>query len=184
MIVYAFFLLAVFFCNSVLLSQLLLQPNDTAFNYKFDVPHNTYHRYCKNIYSQNGEDGILEQLIKELGITAGTFCEFGASDGITSSNTYNLMQKYNFSGIAIELDKARYERCVANYRSFPNVTVYNGAVMYNDPTNDLNVWLKKGGLPYDFDLLSIDIDYDDYYVWQGLTEFMPKIVVFETNSIS
>lgn len=37
-------------------------------------------------------------------------------------------------------------------------------------------------MPYDFDLLSIDIDSDDYFVWEGLTEFKPKIVIIETNS--
>jgi hypothetical protein len=163
-------------------SPLVLTPNDAAFPYRYAVPQHTYHKYCKNIYSQNGEDGILEQLIKELEITQGTFCEFGASDGINSSNTYNLIYHYNFSGMAIELDRSRYERCVANYRQFPQVQVYNGAVLYNDPQYDLNAWLKKGNLPYDFDILSIDIDCDDYYVWEGLTDFMPKIVIFETNS--
>jgi len=161
---------------------LLLAPNDRAFPYRYAVPQHTYHKYCKNIYSQNGEDGILQQLIKELGITQGTFCEFGASDGIKSSNTYNLMQHHNFSGMAIEIDQSRYERCIANYRQFPHVQVYQGAVLYNDPHNNLNAWLKKGNLPYDFDILSIDIDCDDYYVWEGLTDFMPKIVIFETNS--
>lgn len=156
--------------------------NDHAFAYRYALPQNTYHRYCKNIYSQNGEDGILEQLIKELGIAHGTFCEFGASDGITSSNTYNLMLNYNFSGMAIELDQARYQKCVANYALFPQVQVFQGAVMYDDLKYDLNAWLKKGGLPHDFDILSIDIDCDDYYVWERLTDFTPKIVIFETNS--
>ena len=49
---------------------------------------NTYHKYCKNVHSQNGEDGIIEQLLKELNIKTGTFCEFGASDGINSSLKY------------------------------------------------------------------------------------------------
>lgn len=176
-------LLLLFFCSNVFcMAKLIIQPSDHVFQYVGSLPKKTYHTYCKNIYSQNGEDGILEQLIKELHISAGTFCEFGASDGITSSNTYNLIKNYNFSGIAIELDRVRYERCVSNYQPFPNVQIFNGAVMYNDPHNDLNAWLKKGSLSYDFDILSIDIDYDDYYVWERLTDFMPKIVILETNS--
>jgi len=158
-----------------------MQPDDKVFNYSFDIPEHTYHKYCRNIYSQNGEDGILEQVLKELGISAGTFCEFGASDGITSSNTYNLIKNYNFSGIAIELDTRRFEKLKQNYASLEQVKVYHGGVFYNDPNNDLNSWLKKGNLPYDLDLLSIDIDYDDYYAWENLTEFMPKIVILETN---
>lgn len=156
-------------------------PTDQRLEYTFNVPNNTYHKYCKNVYSQNGEDGILEQLLKELKIKNGTFCEFGASDGITSSNTYNLMNDCNFSGVAIELDQSRYQQCVENYRLFPNVKVFHGAVLYGDTNNDLNAWLKRGGLTCDFDVLSIDIDCDDYYVWENLTEFSPKIVILETN---
>lgn len=161
---------------------LKFMPTDESFEYKFNLPDNTYHKYCKNIYSQNGEDGIIEQLLKELEIKNGTFCEFGASDGIASSNTYNLIKNYNFSGIAIELDKSLYQKCLENYKYFSNVQVFHGGVFYNDINHNLNAWLKKGNLPYDLDLLSIDIDYDDYYVWQNLTEFNPKIVIIETNS--
>jgi hypothetical protein len=157
-------------------------PTDHSLAYGFDIPNHTYHTYARNIYSQNGEDGILEQLLKELGITEGTFCEFGASDGISSSNTYNLITRRNFSGIAIELDRSLYEKCVANYKPYPRVQVFHGAVLYNNPNYDLNAWLKKGNLPFDFDVLSVDIDGDDYYVWEKLTEFNPKIVIFETNS--
>lgn len=158
------------------------KPTDTSFKYNFDLPENTYHKYCKNIYSQNGEDGILQQLLKELEIENGTFCEFGVSDGILSSNTYNLIKNYNFRGIAIESDESKYKQCVQTYKVFTDVQVFYGAVLYNDKNSDLNFWLKKGNLPYDFDILSIDIDSDDYYIWENLTEFNPKIVIIETNS--
>lgn len=156
--------------------------SDTPIRYIYDLPQNTYHKYCKNIYSQNGEDGIIEQLVKELGIDQGTFCEFGASNGITSSNTYNLIKNYNFSGMAIELNHSSYQQCVSNYKNFNQVRVFHGAVLYNDKSNDLNTWLIKGNLPKDFDILSIDIDSDDYYIWENLTEFQPKIVIIEANS--
>jgi hypothetical protein len=178
-----FIILALFLiCNITYPNTLGHRLSDESFEYKFNLPNNTYHQYCKIIYSQNGEDGILEQLIKELEIKNGTFCEFGASDGIESSNTYHLIKNFNFSGIAIELDLARFLKCVENYRPFTNVRVFHGAVLYFDKKNDLNAWLKKGNLPTDFDVLSIDIDHDDYYVWENLTEFNPKIVIFETNS--
>ena len=163
-------------------NELDFYPTDSNFEYTLDLPANTYHKYCKNIYSQNGEDGILEQLLKELEIKNGTFCEFGASDGITSSNTYNLIKNHHFSGIAIESDGLRYFQCVKNYKPYPNVQVFYGIVLYDDRNCDLNGWLKRGKLPHDLDVLSIDIDYDDYYVWENLTEFNPKIVIFETNS--
>ncbi len=171
-----------FSINNIYSNLFDIKITDEPFEYRFNLPENTYHKYCRNIYSQNGEDGIIEQLIKELDIKNGTFCEFGASDGITSSNTYNLIKNHNFSGISIELDKSLYEKCLDNYKNFENIKVFHGAVLYNDKNNDLNAWLKKGNLPNDFDLLSIDIDGDDYYVWENLTNFNPKIVIFEVNS--
>lgn len=182
---FCFIFLSVFFISDTSYATSLKStptPTDLTFAYTFDLPDNTYHKYCKNIYSQNGEDGILEQLLKELGIKTGTFCEFGASNGIDSSNTYNLIKNYNFSGIAIEPDKLRYQQFQNNYKSFTSVQVFNGLVLYNNKNYDLNAWLEKGSLPYDFDLLSIDIDSDDYYVWENLTKFRPKIVIIETNS--
>ena len=182
MIFFCFIFTILFISNNSYSTALGFTPTDKPFEYQFKLPSNTYHQYCKIIYSQNGEDGILEQLLKELEIKNGTFCEFGASDGIESSNTYHLIKNYNFSGIAIELDRARYQKCVENYKQFSTVRVFQGAVLYNDKNSDLDAWLKKGNLPYDFDVLSIDIDCDDYYVWKNLTEFKPKIVIFETNS--
>jgi|SRR5579872_3637292 len=159
-----------------------ISATDASINYAFPIPQNTYHQYCRNIYSQNGEDGILEQLLKELEITQGTFCEFGASDGISSSNTYNLITKHGFRGIAIECDAIQYDLCKQNYRNFPDVQVFHGAVLYDDKNNDLDAWLQKGNLPKDLDVLSIDIDGNDYYVWQNLSQFRPKIVIIEVNS--
>lgn len=164
-----------------LTAAMIIPANDVPIKYDFPIPKNTYHQYCKNIYSQNGEDGILEQLLKELKITQGTFCEFGASNGITSSNTYNLITKHGFTGIAIEPDPKRYTACVQNYRSFSNVQVFQGLVLYDDKNNDLDAWLQKGNLPKDLDVLSIDIDCNDYYVWQNLNQYQPKIVIIETN---
>lgn len=177
--IFAASVLLSFSCHAAVLDYV---PTDSTMEYTSPLPENTYHKYCKIIYSQNGEDGILEQLLKELEITNGTFCEFGASNGITSSNTYNLVKNHQFSGVAIELNRSLYWQCKQNYIPFPTVRVFNGGVFYNDPNNDLNAWLKKGNLPRDFDVLSIDIDCDDYYVWENLTEFEPKIVIFETNS--
>ena len=146
------------------------------------IPDDTYHKYCHNIYSQNGEDGIIEKLIDELNIVDGTFCEFGASDGITSSNTYNLIKNFNFSGLAIEADINKYKKCVENYKDFKNIQIEYGMVLFNHPEYNLDKWLNKSNLPYDFDVLSIDIDCDDYYVWENMTEYNPKIVIFEVNS--
>ena len=63
----------------------------------------------KNIYSQNGEDGVVELLTEFLDIKEGSFCEFGAWDGKYLSNTYNLLENKNWKGVYIEGDKDKYQ---------------------------------------------------------------------------
>ena len=63
----------------------------------------------KNIYSQNGEDGVTELLIDFLDIKEGSFCEFGAWDGKYLSNTFNLLQNRNWKGVYIEGDEGKYQ---------------------------------------------------------------------------
>ena len=156
--------------------------SDNQVRWPYSIPSDTYHKYCRNVYSQNGEDGILEQLIRELDITNGSFCEFGASDGISSSNTFNLVKERNFTGLLIEADKDRYNKCVENYKSYPDIKVCNGYVLYDDDNNNLDAWLERGGMNKDLDVLSVDIDGDDYYVWENMKNYTPKIVIFEVNS--
>lgn len=161
-----------------------LSISDHTVRWPFPVPTNTYHKYCRNVYSQNGEDGILDQLLTELngGSGSGTFCEFGASDGVSSSNVLHLVKSRNFTGMLIEADEARYRKCVENYRSYPDVQVFQGFVLYDDAANNLDSWLARGNMKKDLDVLSIDIDCDDYYVWDNMKNYNPKIVVFEVNS--
>jgi hypothetical protein len=89
--------------------------NDNRIHYTAALPEGTYHKFCSNVYSQNGEDGVIAQLFKELGITRGYVCEFGAADGKFSSNTYNLITTGNFNGLYIESDHVLYEKCKANF---------------------------------------------------------------------
>ena len=66
-----------------------------------------YNKYAKNIYSQNGEDGIIEELLKRLDIKNGWVCEFGAWDGINLSNTFRLVEN-GFNAVFIEGDQNKY----------------------------------------------------------------------------
>jgi len=66
-----------------------------------------YNTYSRDVYSQNGEDGIIEELLKRLNINNGWVCEFGAWDGIYLSNTFNLVEK-GFNAVFIEGDVNKY----------------------------------------------------------------------------
>ena len=61
--------------------------------------------FRKNIFSQNGEDGIIEEVIKRLELKDLEVCEFGAWDGKHFSNTFNLVKNFNARAVYIEGDK-------------------------------------------------------------------------------
>lgn len=140
-----------------------------------------YNEYNENIYSQNGEDGIIREMLKRLNITNGWVCEFGAWDGINFSNTYNLV-KQNFNAVYIEGDINKYKDLLKTVQNNPNIIPINAYVDHNDTPNSLDNILKRTRIPIDFDILSIDIDSYDYQVWKNLKNYKPKIVIIEINS--
>lgn len=140
-----------------------------------------YNTYSKNVYSQNGEDGIVEELLKRLNINNGWVCEFGAWDGIHLSNTFNLVTK-GFDAVFIEGDVNKYGDLLKTVNKYNNIIPINAFVDYNDTQNSLDNLLKKTNIPIDFDILSIDIDSYDYQVWKSLKTYHPKIVIIEINS--
>ena len=144
------------------------------------MPINSYHKYCKNIYIQNGEDGILEQLLNELYISSGSFCEFGASDGIGSSNTRNLIEQRGFYCLYIEPGNSFFY-LLENTKQFNRITCINDIVSHENTNKSLETYIDSAKLPHDFDVLSIDVDSYDYQILEKFT-YNPKIVVIEINS--
>lgn len=156
--------------------------NKPAFDYQSGGPLNAY---ASNTYSQNGEDGVLAEIVKRLRLDAAepNWCvEFGAWDGKHLSNTFALVER-GWKAVYIEGDKDRYRELLKTAKEFPNVVPVNAYVARNsiDGTS-LDNLLKKTGIPVDFDLLSIDIDSYDCDVWESLQDYVPKIVVIEINS--
>jgi hypothetical protein len=140
-----------------------------------------YNKYKKNIHSQNGEDGIIEELLKRLGISGGWVCEFGAWDGIHLSNTFALIEK-GFSGVYIEGDVEKYNDLLRTCSVHKNIVPVRKFVSHTSAENSLDSILDGTPIPKDFDVLSIDIDSFDYQVWESFTKFQPKLVVIEINS--
>ena len=140
-----------------------------------------YNSFKKNIHSQNGEDGIIEELLKRLDINTGWVCEFGAWNGIYLANTFNLVKK-NYNAVYIEGDKQKYNDLLTTVKKHPNIIPINAFVDHNETENSLDNLLKTTDIPIDFDILSIDIDSYDYQVWKTLKIYKPKLVIIEINS--
>ena len=145
---------------------------------------NFWKKYNWSQYSHNGEDGIIYELFRRLGIGKGGWvCEFGAWDGINSSNTFFLVKYMNFKAVYIEGDENKYDALLKTADLHKNIIPINAYVDHDiNSLNSLDSILSKTDIPVDFDLLSIDIDGFDYQVWDSLTKYKPKIVIIEINS--
>jgi hypothetical protein len=141
--------------------------------------------YSKNIHSQNGEDGIIAELIKRLGIKCGDseWCvEFGAWDGKHLSNTLALVRQ-GVKAVYIEGDEERFQDLLKTTKQYPQITPINAFVdRWPEDKNSLDKLLSATNIPYDYLLLSIDIDSYDLDVWESSVAHSPKIVVIEINS--
>jgi hypothetical protein len=130
--------------------------------------------------SQGGEDGIIAEICRRLGIDRGWFVEFGAWDGVLYSNTYALLQR-GWRGVEIECDESKFSDLQRTLAQFPGSIALCRRVGL-EGNDRLDAILATTPLPVDFDLLSIDIDGNDYWVWESVKEYRPKIVVIEYNA--
>jgi len=133
-----------------------------------------------SIYSQSGEDGIIDKILETLPDTDRWCVEFGALDGESLSNTRNLIENADYSAVLIEGSKVRFKTLESNYAHVKNVTALNRFVGF-DAKDNLDHILADTAIPAEFDFLSIDIDGNDYHVWKATTRYTPKVVCIEFN---
>lgn len=131
-----------------------------------------------SIFSQNGEDGVIEALIRVLEVEPPFFVEFGVGDG-SECNTRLLTDVFGWSGLYIEPDAEAFARLDRRHRHLSRIECVNDAVT---PAN-VDDLFGRYSVPERFGLLSIDIDGQDYWVWQALGDrYRPAIVVIECNT--
>jgi|GEM_PF-1644716 len=123
--------------------------------------------YETSLYSQNGEDGILSKLFQLIEPTTRYCVEFGADEGFINSNTY-LLRKQGWN--CLLLDRMHEDPNINLHKEF--ITAENVTALFD-----------KYNVPHDLDLLSLDIDYNDFHVWKALDEkFKPAVVLIEYNA--
>lgn len=136
--------------------------------------------YAHNETSQHGEDGILAKILETIGHLDKWCVEFGSWDGKTCSNTYSLISRKDYAAVLIEAEPGRFKDLVRNFKANQKVVCLNKIVGF-EPEDNLDTILKETGIPRNFDLLSIDIDGNDYHVWDAVREYKPKVVIIEFN---
>ena len=127
------------------------------------------------VFSQNQEDGMIAEVFRRIGTTSKRFIEFGVEDGLECNSVYLLMQ--GWSGVWIEASQASAEKARAASAIYP-VEVVNSFVTVERADKMIGD-LAAG---QELDLLSIDIDSVDYWVWQAITSVKPRLAVIEYNA--
>lgn len=133
--------------------------------------------YERSVFSQNGEDGVLREIFRRIGTPHRFFVEFGVEDGL-ECNTARLARRFGWGGVMIEGSPNNFRALDANYRAFPNVRRVQAFIT----RENIVELFRAAAVPLEFDLLSIDIDGNDYWVWQALAAYSPRVVSIEYNA--
>lgn len=131
------------------------------------------------VYSQWGEDGIIQYLISRLAVSNKVFVEFGV-ETYTESNTRFLLVNNNWSGLVIDGSQKNIDFIKSDSIYWRHNLKADCAFINRDNINEL---ISRNGLSGDIGLLSVDIDGNDYWVWKAIHVINPSIVVCEYNSL-
>jgi len=131
------------------------------------------------VYSQWGEDGIIQYLLRHVSIPNKLFVEFGV-ENYQEANTRWLVEGHNWSGLVLDGSPQHVEaiKCDAIYwkHQLKAVSAFVDA-------DNINRLIGDNGISGDIGLLSVDIDGMDYWVWKAIDVISPAIVIVEYNSL-
>lgn len=131
------------------------------------------------IFSQWGEDGIIQQLLSSVAIANPTFIEFGV-ENFAESNCRFLMMNNNWSGFVVDGSQRWINSLNANMPRWKYDLRAACAMMTRENINQI---LQQSGFDADLGLMSIDVDGIDYWLWEAMDAFRPRIVIVEYNAL-
>jgi hypothetical protein len=137
-------------------------------------------KYGYRVFSQNDEDGIIAEIFSRIATTDRTFIEIGVDNGC-ECNTLNLLAQgwrgmwFERNPVAVAQACRRLSRIIGGNRlRIEQVTV---------TAENVDRLLRDAALSPPPDLLSIDIDGNDYWVWRAITSLRPRVVIVEYNAV-
>jgi len=136
-----------------------------------------------SVYSQNGDDGILLYLFSRVGTRDRTFVEFGIGPP-DKCNSANLAVRFGWSGLLIDAAGVAVESARAFHARHapPGEPPRVRAVQSRLTVDNIDSVLESNGMKGEIDLLSIDIDGNDYWIWRAIRAVRPRVVVVEYNA--
>lgn len=131
------------------------------------------------IFSQNGEDGIIAEIFRRIVERDRFFVEMAAGSGLESNTANLLLQGWNGCWIEGEKDVVRgIETEFANPLRTGELKLRQAFITRENCAS----LLASLNVPTEFDLLSLDIDRNTYHVWEALASYRPRVVVVEYNA--
>ena len=134
------------------------------------------------VYSQFEEDGKLLFVFSVIGMSNKTFVEIGSDDGV-NSNSANLYFNFGWHGLFIDGNPKSVKRGVKFFSKYPHPWYYKPKFVCAKVTREnVNDLIEGAGYSGKIGLLSIDIDGNDYWVWDAITAIDPQVVIIETHN--
>ncbi|MEX2219559.1 MAG: hypothetical protein WD749_12470 [Phycisphaerales bacterium] len=131
------------------------------------------------VHSQFGEDGVIQFLIHHVPIENRSFIEFGV-EAYTEANTRFLLVNDNWSGLILDANQGQIESVKRELLA----RLYDLTALCSFITKEnVNALFSGAGFTGDIGLLSVDIDGNDYWVWEAIDAVSPRIVAVEYNSV-
>lgn len=144
---------------------------------RFDDPRRL-ERFGAQTASQNEEDGMLAEVFRRIGTVNRTFFEFGVGTGMQNNTLHFLFQGWKGAWVEINQPKLNFIlQRFADPIARQDLTVLGVPIT----AENINEIVSVLSLPVDLDLLSIDIDGNDYHVWKALHVIRPRVVIVEYN---
>lgn len=134
--------------------------------------------YGYKVFSQNDEDGILQEIFERVGTETKRFVEFGVQNGLECNSHYLLYKGWN--GLWLEGYRPFYEEIQEKFAG----VLQSGALRTDCAfitRENINELLEKNGMTGEIDLLSIDVDGNDYHIWKAVSVVRPRVVCIEYN---
>jgi len=134
------------------------------------------------VYSQFEEDGILLYIFAAIGVEYKTFIDIGSGDGI-NSNCANFAVNFSWRGLFVDGNPLNIKKGKNYYETNPDTVLYPPTfVQAFVQAENINQLIQHNGFAGGVDLMSIDIDGNDYWVWDALTVVEPRVVMIETHT--
>ena len=136
-------------------------------------------RYSAQTFSQGGEDGIVAEICRRIGVKSGTFLEIGIGDGLENNTTLLLTQGWR--GWWIDANRQQVSAVEKSFHKWISSGRLKVACAEITADNVMS-HLRDLSIPVEVDCFSLDIDRNTYWVWRAMKEFRPKIAVIEYNA--